>query len=150
MTILNTMWVRKKVTCNVYELLASDIFDNDPTTPPSDHSNPHNPLPHLPWINSNSKVTLFLPNKMKVPKQGYFNHNKNSWEFLLEHNHSNPPITLPNFLEVAESLVHNRKLFQGWKSKAVVLTACQSCVTSNTIAHNIYNRHVLANKLHLL
>ena len=87
---------------------------------------------------------------MKVPKQGYLKHTPPGWEFLPGRNGTNTPIPLPNFLEIAESLVHNRKLFQGWKSRAVVLTARRSRITSNIIAHKIYNRHVSAKKLHLL
>ena len=47
-------------------------------------------------------------------------------------------------------MIHNKKLFHGWKSQAVATTARQVRATSNYIAHSIINRKVTAANLKLL
>ncbi len=57
---------------------------------------------------------------------------------------------LPDFDSLAESLVHNRKLFQGWKARKFVLSARQARATSNIIARMVTMRKVSAKGLSLL
>jgi hypothetical protein len=44
-------------------------------------------------------------------------------------------------------MINNKKLFQGWKSRAVVLTTCCMKITSNILAQQIFCRKVSAKKL---
>ena len=57
---------------------------------------------------------------------------------------------LPDFAESAQSLIHNKKLFSGWRSRHFVLTARQVRATSNVIASTIYSRKVSAAGLNLM
>lgn len=129
----------------------------------------HNPLaeieepqpePHkstfglLPWIRPNAKVTLYLPNTMETPKQGRLTYKDNEWYFMpgrsnpenskVKRSPKHQKVHLPNFTELAQSMVNNKKLFQGWRSTATVLTARKARAMSNIIA-----RHVSAKDLHI-
>ena len=46
-------------------------------------SNTTKPFPLIPWIHHDAKVTLYLPNMMCKPKQGYLNYNRGLylWKF---------------------------------------------------------------------
>ena len=91
----------------------------------------HNPMPHTvpdstelhllhPWITHGSKVTVFFSNKMSAPKQGYYLYrsNTNQWSFIPGRstlkNNKNLPIPLPNFTNVAPSLIQNGLIAQHW------------------------------------
>jgi hypothetical protein len=138
--------------CIIVQLLASDILDHDPSLPPAPSlPSPH--LPHLPWIHHNAISTLFLPDQMRTPKQGFLKLNNNEWAFHLGRDVNktkHPLIPLPNFIQVAESLVHNKKLFPGRKTNSFVLNARHCRSASNVISHLIFNRKVTAANLHTL
>jgi dUTPase len=136
----------------IIQLLASDLLDHDPTVPPIS-STPSVQFPHLPWIKHNAISTLYLPDKMTTPKQGFLKFKDNNWFFHLGRDVNktkHPLIPLASFVEIAESLVHNKKLFQGRKTNAFVLNARQCRAVSNVISHLVYNRKVTAANLHTL
>ena len=129
----------------IYELMKDKISFHNP------NSNPHEmekcDFPHMPWIRHNAKVTLYLNDKMKEPKQGTLIHTNSNWYFHQGRTKKHPPLHLPNFHEVAVSLVQNKKLFQGWLARQRVLAARIARSTSNMLAHLIYCRKVSASSL---
>ena len=134
-------------TSNIIQLLASDILETDPTAkiiPSNDDT-----LTNIPWIAHNSKVTILLQQYNFKPKQGFlqYNNTNQEWSFLPGRKKSNPQIILPNFNLDAESMIQNKKLFQGWKSTHIVMTARRVQSTSNTIASLIINGKVSAKDL---
>ena len=84
---------------------------------------------------------------MQSPQQGYLMCHNNEWSFIPGRNKTRPPIQLPNFAELAYSMVNNKKLFNGWKSKNHVLTARFSLITSNVLSKLIINGKVGAKQL---
>jgi hypothetical protein len=63
------------------------------------------------------KATLYLSDQMPHLKQGFIQRKNDKWIFLLGHKTTNQEaIDLPDFDTLAKSLVHNKKLFQGWKA----------------------------------
>ena len=141
--------VQAKDSGSIMEVLAPQLLDNDPSTPPSNH-NTSAPFPHLPWIQTGAKVTLYLNDRMTLPKQGTLRCSDGHWMFHPGRSTKNKPIDLPHFDEVAESLVHNKKIFQGWKTQKFVLNARHVRATSNILAHLIVCRKVSASGLHKL
>jgi dUTPase/transposase InsO family protein len=134
----------------IVQLLASDLFDHDPSSDPTLQST-NLPIPHLPWIQHNAVATLFLSDRMKTPKQGFLKLNAGEWSFQLGrivNKTSFPLIKLPNFTELAESLIYNKKLFPGRKTNSFVLNARHSRATSNVLSHLIHCRKVSAANLH--
>ena len=142
--------IQHKDSGDIHEVLASELRDDNPNATPTDVPNPHLPVPHMPWIRDKAKVTLYLPHIMTKPKQGYLDFNDSNWRFLPGRKGTQRPIDLRYLEEKGESLVHNKKLFQGWKSQAITLTARRVRVTSNFIAHHVINRKVSAANLNLL
>jgi deoxyuridine 5'-triphosphate nucleotidohydrolase len=135
---------------NIHELLADEIFDHDPKADPTQTSTTA-PFPHLTWIKHDAKATLYLSDRMQHPKQGFIQFKNNKWIFILGHKKTNQEsIDLPDFESLAESLVHNKKLFQGWKARKYVITARQARATSNVIARMVTLRKVSAKGLSLL
>ena len=67
-------------TGNIQDFPASEIMDHDPTITPTNDDNTI-PFPLLPWIKNNAKVTLYLPNRMTTPKQGFLHLNDDEWIF---------------------------------------------------------------------
>ena len=138
---------------NIREVNAEDISDHDPTRIPSDPppDTTAHPFPLLPWIQPNSKATLYIPKQMSHPKQGHLNYDKGteSWSFTPGRHNNKPPIPLPNFKVLAHSMVTNKKLFQGWKSRKSVLSARVLRAASNVIAYNwkLVARHISAKTL---
>ena len=84
--------------------------------PPTSSINTPNPFHEYPWLHHNLKTTLYLPEHMPCPKQGYLKHDPstNTWSFIPGRNKSAPPIELPNFALLAPSLISNKKLFWNW------------------------------------
>ena len=141
--------VQEQISGNILEVLADELSSHNPHAaiqPPSTN----NPFPHLPWIKHGSKVTLFLADRMQHPRQGILQYGLDKWTFLPGRKPTNTPMDLPNFNETGESLVHNKKLFSGWKSRTFVLTARQVRATSNVIASTIFSRKVSAQGLNLM
>ena len=104
---------------DIIAINASEILPHNPTRP---YHNV-NPVLTLPWIQHQAKATLFLPDSMTTPKQGFLLKTNDDWSFLPGHSlnaHSkrnNPQnlIPLPNFTSTAESLYYSKQLIQGWK-----------------------------------
>jgi hypothetical protein len=119
---------------DIHELQCNQIFDNDPSTTPVDVPSQKSSFPHLPWLKHGCKATMYLTDHMTHPKHGKIKLNDGKWQFHPGHKGIQPPIELPNFEELAESMIENKKLFQGWKSRVVVLTARRVRLTSNLIA----------------
>ena len=152
----DTYTIQETLTGNLRELNAEDISDHDPTAVPEDPSPTtlSHPFPLLPWIKPDAKATLYLPKVMKSPKQGFLQYDDitETWSFIPGRNKSKPPITLPNFKTLAQSLVTNKKLFQGWKTNHKVLTARILRGASNLVASNwrLIARHISAKSLDIL
>ena len=145
----DTYTVQDQITGDILEVLSEEISKDNPTAPAT-LSSPSNPFPHIPWLLHGAKVTLFLSDRMPHPKQGTLQQGPTKWTFLPGRKGTNPTMDLPNFEEVAESLVYNKKLFSGWRSRSFVLTARQVRATSNVIASTIYSRKVSAEGLNLM
>ena len=60
-------------TGDFHEIVATKLLDHDPTATATDPTpTPSNgTFPLLPWINDESKATLWLPGTMPAPKQGH-------------------------------------------------------------------------------
>ena len=136
-------------TGNIHEVEPEQLRDDDPTTTPIDIPNPSLPLPHIPWVKDNAKVTMLLPH-MPTPKQGFLQFSDTKWHFIPGRTKKNPPVELANFEELAESMIENKKMFKGWTRHKIVETARRVRITSNLLAANIINRKVSAANLHLL
>jgi hypothetical protein len=142
--------VQNVSTDDILELSPSDILDHNPNKPPTPTSTAA-PFPHLPWLHHDSRVTLFLNDRMSTPKQGFIKHVNGNWHFLygrIKASTTADTMPLPDFHQLAESMVHNKKLFNGWKTKSFVINARQTRATSNVISHLIKCRKVTAANLH--
>ena len=141
--------VQQQDSGDLLEVLADELLNHNPTASPLDTPQDVD-FPHLPWIKSGAKVTLYLSDRMVHPKQGTLAKQVDEWVFIPGRKQTNTPMPLPLFTEAAESLVHNRKLFHGWQSRASVLNARQVRATSNVLASTIFARKVSAKNLNLM
>ena len=118
-------------TGNIHEV--QNLLDHSLSQAPTD--TPTNlPIPHIPWIKHNCKVTLYLKSIMEKLQQGYLSVHDNSWQFLPGQKKNKTPIDL----------------VEGWKSQVVELNARIAQITSNLIAKNMFNQKVNASNLHLM
>ena len=133
------------------------------------------PFPSVPWItHTSTKVTMFLPNKMTSPKQGYLlQDSSGQWAFVPGRKTSSrhKGIPLPSFSSTLQSFIADKQLFPGWINKkrvmdqvalhhASLITArrIQFCGSSTledisdsataTYVTNFFARHVSASNLH--
>jgi deoxyuridine 5'-triphosphate nucleotidohydrolase len=136
-------------TDDIIQITPEEICDHNPNSLPTD-DNSTSMFPHLPWLKTNAKVTMCVPNLMPKPKQGFLQHKNNEWYFLPGRKKNKDPIMLPDFTQTAESMVTNKHLFKGWKPHSVVSTARVARATSNIISNLIVNRKVSAKDLHLM
>ena len=136
---------------NISEILAEDILAGDPDADPSQAPS-DNPFHHIPWLKHNNKVTIILAAYNNVPKQGIVIHDEpnKSWHFRPGRKDTNDAIPLKDFERLAESMIENKRLFEGWKPSRMVLSARNVRVTSNLIAHMIVNRKVSAKNLQIM
>jgi deoxyuridine 5'-triphosphate nucleotidohydrolase len=134
---------------NIIQLLSSQLLHHNPSSPATT-STTQLPFPHLPWIQHNSKATLYMNDRMQAPKQGRLIQNNTKWSFQIGRKLNNDAqhIPLDNFDELAESMVHNKKLFRGWKTHNFVTNARHARATSNIVSHLIHARKVSAANLH--
>ena len=125
------------------------LLDHDPTIVPTNTTPTatDGTLPLLPWIKPEAKVTLYISKIMSKPKQGILKYAKDTdiWTFSPGKKDSHPRMQLPNFTMLAQSMVTNKKLFNGWKTMKHVLTARYLRATSNLLA-----KHVSATGLNVL
>ena len=144
--------LQEKQSGNIVQHLASELIDHDPTSAPIEEPTDKSPFPHIPWIKSGARATIYLQDRMLEPKQGYLLRQENhQWVFAQGRSktpHPSKLISLPNFQELAQSLLYNNKLFQGWKSKQTVLNARHARATSNILSHLIIARKISAKNLH--
>ena len=109
------------------------------------------PFPHLPWVKNDAKATLYLPQTMAKPKQGFLVVDKhNEWSFSIGRSKSDNLLPLPNLLMLIDSMVLNKKINKGWQTSATVMAACQAKATSNLVAGMIINKRVSASNLKVL
>ena len=95
----------------------------------------HHPSHTSPGSRMNeSKVTLFIANKMNEPKQGILSHTDGEWYFHQGRSKKPNPLHLPKFLELAQSLIDNKTLFKGWVFKQRVTAKA----TANAIGYLIH------------
>ena len=134
---------------DIHEFMSDKLLKSNPTVEPTNPTPSTNSpiLPLLPWIQHDVKVTLWLPSQMQHPKQGRLKYTETTdkWSFSPGKKDNHPHIPLPNFLEIAQSMVTNKKLFNAWKSKKTVLSARNVRAMSNLVA-----RHVSATALNVL
>jgi deoxyuridine 5'-triphosphate nucleotidohydrolase len=139
----HTYTVQEKESGTIREILSKDLTDHDPSTPPSDANATFNHM--YPWIHHKCHATLFLSDLWSRPKQGIIHNKDSKWYFTPGREDSkNKPIELPNFEQTAESMIHNRKLFEGWKTAASIINARLGRSMSNIAANLIRSRHVSA------
>ena len=128
----------------------TDIFKFDPSRPIEEPITTveKGPLRLLPWIKDRAKVTLYLSGTMSLPKQGWLIFSKDGWAFAPGRSgtHANKAIPLPNFVELAQSMVTNKKLFQGWKSMNTVISARLARATSNITARHVSAKDLRVNE----
>ncbi len=139
--------VQDQQSGNILQLLASEILDHDPNvTPTNDPTLP--PTPEFPWLQHLGKATLYLPDKMTQPKQGYLSNEGGTWTFIVGRSKSSDrKIDLTDDMENMRSMILNKKLFEGWKKHSVVLHARHVRATSNILAELIVARKVSAKGL---
>ena len=145
--------IRIETTDEIRDVMSSELKDHNPTAPIQDTAQTTKPFPLIPWIQNEAKVTLFLHQQMKHPQQGYLQQEKDQWTFHPGRKINNPnkhPIILHHFNEIAQSMVNNKKLFDGWRNARTVLTARLVRASSNIIAHKIAARHISAKTLEVL
>ena len=134
---------------NILQLMHDELHDHDPNANPKDaQDNLQVPFPHLPWVQHKAKITLYLPHIMTRPKQGYLNHEDNTWSFIAGRTKKGRTIPLPNFPLLIDSLVANKKIFKGWVNSTQAATARRIRMTSNLIANLIISSKVSAANLH--
>ncbi len=136
---------------HIREVMSDILHDHDPNATIQPTATPTSPITTHPWIHHDAKVTLYLPHLMPRPKRGYLQFDssstENQWSFVPGRNKTNPPIALPNFINLASSLVDNKKLFKGWIRINQAITARRVQLTSNIIAQQIKARKVSARDL---
>ena len=101
----------------------------------------------IPWIHHDAKVTIILPSTNNEPHQGILDLTENEWFFYPGRQQLHPPIPLPDFLQNAQVLINNNKLFKGWISKKRAITARGVQATSNVLSSLIVKGKVSAKSL---
>ena len=127
----------------IVQVLAEEILPSDPNANiPSSSS-----ISHIKWIQDGAKVTLILPATNNQPKQGILKLSNDEWLFYPGRVRKHQPIPLPSFLENAESLLNNRKLFKGWITQSRAIAARSARATANVLSSLIVNGKVDAKTL---
>jgi deoxyuridine 5'-triphosphate nucleotidohydrolase len=135
--------VQEKDSGVIREILPTDLLDHNPNVPPSDTNSKVNHM--YPWIKDKGHITLYLSDQWTKPKQGIIHKRDNEWYFTPgRENSTNKPMLLAKFEEQAESMIHNRKLFEGWKTSSSIINARLCRSMSNIAANLIRSRHVSA------
>ena len=102
--------VQNQDSGHIYEVSHNEILTSDPTQLPTDNEQPLNHM--YPWIQQDAKATLFLSELWSRPKQGFLTKQGEEWYFSPGRAKTATPIHLPNFIAIAESMIHNKKLFK--------------------------------------
>ena len=135
-----------KNTGDIVDIQMTEIKEQNPNEEIDHRQDTQRPFPTIPWIKNDAKATLYLPNMMSEPKQGYlkFDEPTEQWHFHpgRKKTSTTPTIHLRDFDTLAQSMVQNKKIFQGWKTKRYCLSARVMRAKANIIA-----RHVSAQNL---
>ena len=136
-----------KESGEIKKVMSNKMNDHDPNTMPKDDDKTPNHL--YSWVRTNAKVTLYLSSHWTTPKQGHLDKQEEEWYFIPgQLRKNNKPIHLPKFAENVESMIQNRKLFQGRKTTSTIINACQSrCLSNIAVAVITARRHVSAKDL---
>lgn len=98
--------VQDQTTGDIHEVLYDELLDHDPTEDAQKiQDSLQTPFPHLPWVKHDSKATLYLPNHMQKPKQGFLLHQNNQWTFQAGRTRKGDSIELLNFPLLVDSLI---------------------------------------------
>ena len=96
------------------ELTAEKLLDQDPNKTPEDPTPTPSDgtFPLLPWLNHDTKATLWLPTIMSKPKQGILKYKEidDTWTFSPGKKDNHEHIELPHFKELAQSMLTNKKV----------------------------------------
>ena len=131
----------------IAEVLVKDIHHSDPTAPVNDKGEPVNHV--YDWVQHGQKVMMLLPQHWTKPKQGYLYHDEatDEWSFVKGSKLTGEKFPLLNFVQTSESMIRNKKLFKGWKTRTTVVNARLCRALSNVVAHTITAKHVSAKNL---
>jgi hypothetical protein len=131
---------------NILQMEASNILESDPTAIIQHITS--DTVTNIPWVKHDAKVTIIMQQFPRA-KQGYLIYNEvtQTWYFIPGRKRTQQPIQLHHFEFNVESMIQNKKLFQGWKSLHTVLSARRVQSTSNSIASLIINGKVCAKNL---
>ena len=102
---------------DITEITKDDILTSNPTSTPTNDI--ASTFPHIPWLKHDTKITLYINNKMNEPKQGILTQSDGEWYFHQGRTKKKQPLHLPNFLQLAQSLLDNKNMFKGWVSKHI-------------------------------
>jgi hypothetical protein len=139
--------VQKSNSGDIHQVLAEHILPLDPSASPIDIPNSMPPLPHIRWIHDKAHITVILEFTGNTPKQSRLQYHNNEWYFHQGRVGQFAPVVLPNFIENAQQLIANQKLFKGWINKAKAITARSVHATSNMLSALIVNGKVCAKEL---
>jgi dUTPase len=134
-------------TGDIHQVLAKNFHASDPTHTPSDTPSALTPLPHIPWIHDGAHITVILESTGNTPKQGRLQFHDDEWYFHQGQTDRFTPVILPNFLDSAQQLIINRKLFKGWITRAKAIAARSVRATSNILSALIVKGKVCAKNL---
>ena len=128
---------------DIIEVEASDILPHDPSS-----ANPGpepNPILTLPWLQHKAKCTLYLPEQMTKPKQGYLFKEGSTWSFLSgrslkekSRRNNSTIFKLPDFDSgYAERLFFDKQLINGWQTHKTFLSNFNATKIQNFIARRV-------------
>ena len=131
----------------IAEVEANQIHDTDPSAKLNDDGEPINHV--YDWVNHKEKVTIILTQHWNTPKQGYLWHDKekDEWYFVTGRKFDGEKFILKDFIQTSDSMIRNKKLFKGWKTRTSVINARLCRALSNVVAHTITAKHVSAKNL---
>jgi deoxyuridine 5'-triphosphate nucleotidohydrolase len=124
------------------EYLSSLSLHSPTSSPHTSTSNTTNIQQQYPWLAHGAKVTLFFTNKMTTPKQGFLHKsNTDQWSFIpgrsALRNNRNRPIPLPNFIDVAPSLIRQHLLTPNWLTSKTFLEQYNLASAKTTLARRV-------------
>ena len=138
---------------SILQVFKDELREDNPTDDAQQaQNNQPIPFPNYSWIQHEAKTTMFLPNLMPKPKQGFLLQNAGTkeWSFRVGRSKTDEIIPLPNFSLLVDSMIINKKLAKGWVNLSTMITARQIRATSNLISNLIVTRKVSAANLQLL
>ena len=111
-----TYTIQYTSTGNVAEVSEDDII---PYQPPNNATETPTVISGVPWAKHLQKVTLWLPS-MPSPHQRTLVHDKENTQWLFipgrDHTKKSKAIPIPNFDQIASSLIRQKRITPGWQS----------------------------------